>query len=506
MPFGERSERSLLVTDLRKKYADVSVLRGVDLHAGAGQVHALLGPNGAGKSTLIKCLSGGTTPTSGEIRLDGEVLTDLSPRKAATAGVAVVHQHLSLVDTLSVTDNLFLGQEDTRFGITRRRAQRRESRALLDRFGIEVEASATVGDLPMGVKQLIEIAKAWHRSEVKLLILDEPTASLSETETNRLFEEVNRLRDAGAKIIYTTHRLPEVFEIADAVTVLRDGATVLSGDVRSVSPGELVSAISAGGAHSERRLSRSTTDQVVLEGHSLGGRNFGPVDIAVRAGEIVGLYGVLGSGRTSILETIAGRFPVSCGSLSLDGKPVRTKGPRARIEDGVMLVPADRARQALWSELDAGSNIVLPSMSQLARFGLRRVGRERREFHRLAEQVDLQPRTVSRLGGQFSGGNQQKLIIARWLGRSAELRVLLLDELTQGVDVGARRKIYETLYALAAEGVAVLFASTDASEVALVADRALVIDRGTVHCELSDDDLTEENLIRQTHQFVGVHE
>lgn len=503
MPTGDAPESGLRIRDLRKSYADVSVLRGVDLRTGSGQVHALLGPNGAGKSTLIKCLSGGTTPTSGEIHLDGEALVELTPRRAAAAGVAVVHQHLSLVDTLSVTDNLFLGQEDVRFGLTRRRAQQREARALLDRFGIDVDERDTVGNLPMGVKQLIEIAKAWHRSEVKLLILDEPTASLSEAETNRLFAEVTRLRDAGATIIYTTHRLPEVFEIADAVTVLRDGVVVLSGGVRALSTDELVSAISAGGVRSERRVSRSTGENVMLEGQALEGRNFGPIDFAVHAGEIVGLYGVLGSGRTSILETIAGRFPTTGGSLSLAAHHVRANGPRARISDGVMLVPADRARQALWSELDAASNILLPSMSRLARYGLRSSKRERREFHRLAEQVDLQPLAFSRPGGQFSGGNQQKLVIARWLGRSRELRVLLLDELTQGVDVGARRKIYETLYALAAEGVAVLFASTDAAEVALVADRALVIDRGVVRGELADDELTEENLIRQTHQFVG---
>ncbi len=495
---------TLTIRELVKGYGAFTVLKGVDLDIAEGEVHALLGPNGAGKSTLIKCVGGAATPDAGEMTLDGTPLLQLTPARAFAAGVATIHQHLSLIDVLSVSDNLFLGQERGRAGLLDRRAQWRATQELLDRFGLPVSPGARVGDLPMGTKQLLEIAKAWHRTDVRVLILDEPTASLSQTETERLFAEVNRMKERGARILYTTHRLGEVFRIADRVTVLRDGVVALQEKVGDVAPERIVSVISGGAARARTPAVTAGKGEVRLRLRELAGPRFGPVDLQVRAGEILGLYGVLGSGRTSLLETLAGRFAAGSGSTEVDGRPVAARTPAAALRRGVALVPSDRLRQGLWKTRSAADNLLLPSYRRLARAGLRRPGRERRLFEDTARRVDLQPPVRDRAGSAFSGGNQQKLVVGRWLARADRLSVLLLDEPTQGVDVGARQQIYQVCRELADRGLAVVFASSDAEEVQQLAQRAVVMDRGVLITELTGERITEAALLHHAHQFAGV--
>jgi ribose transport system ATP-binding protein len=495
---------TLTIRELVKGYGAFTVLKGVDLDIAPGEVHALLGPNGAGKSTLIKCIGGAVAPDSGEMALGGEPLTHLTPARAFDAGIATIHQHLSLIDVLSVTDNLFLGQEVTAAGVLNRRAQRRAAQELLDRFGLDVSPDARVGSLPVGAKQLLEIAKAWHRTDVRVLILDEPTASLSEGETKRLFAEVARVKEQGARVLYTTHRIGEVFRIADRVTVLRDGVVALQEQVGDVRPEHIVSVISGGRAKATAPAAAAGLGQVRLRLRALAGPRFGPVDLQVRSGEIVGLYGVLGSGRTSLLETLAGRFAADGGEAEVDGRPLAAGSAAAALRRGVALVPSDRLRQALWGTRSAADNLLLPSYGRLARWGLRRPGRERRLFEETARWVDLQPPAAGRKGAAFSGGNQQKLVLGRWLARADRLTVLLLDEPTQGVDVGAREQIYHVCRELAGRGLAVLFASSDAQEVQQLAHRAVVLDRGRAIAELAGEEITEAALLHHAHQFTGV--
>jgi ribose transport system ATP-binding protein len=499
---------TLTVRGLFKSYGAFTVLKGVDLDIAEGEVHALLGPNGAGKSTLIKCIGGATVPDAGEMTLDGEPLAGLTPGRAFASGIATIHQHLSLIDVLPVSDNLFLGQEQTIAGVLNRRAQRGETRDLLTRFGLQVPPGARVGDLPMGTKQLLEIAKAWHRTDVKVMILDEPTASLSETETERLFVEVARMKAQGARIVYTTHRLGEVFRIADRVTVLRDGVVALQEKVADVAPERIVSVISGSAgqpvASAAPVAASVTSGPVRLRLRALAGPRFGPMDLDVRAGEILGLYGVLGSGRSSLLETLSGRFTSVSGHMEVDGRPIAARTPAAALRRGIALVPSDRLRQALWGTRSAADNLLLPSYRSLAKAGVRRPGRERQLFRASALRVDLQPPAGDRKGSSFSGGNQQKLVLGRWLARADKLAVLLLDEPTQGVDVGARRQIYEVCRELADRGLAVVFASSDAEEVQQLAQRAVVMDRGRPIAELAAHDITEATLLHHAHQFTGV--
>lgn len=493
---------TLKISNLRKSYGSFNVLHDVDLEVNAGEVHALLGPNGAGKSTLIKCIGGVQPFDSGSIALDGEQLEFSNPSDAFSKGIATIHQHLSLIDALSVSDNLFLGSELRRGPLTNKREQITRTQKLLDRFTIPVKPSTLVGTLPIGTKQLIEIAKAWHRTDVRVLILDEPTAALAEDESLRLFEEVNRMREAGAHIIYTTHRLGEIYRIADRVTVIRDGGIALTGRTEDIKPAQVVSAISGKTDLSGRygvSVAERRTDQVVLRTRDLSGPRFGPVSLDVKKGEILGLYGVLGSGRTSLLETITGHFQKESGEVLVNERQTSINTPRHAVAAGLAFVPSDRPRQALWATLSAADNLLMPSYNTLTRGGLRRKAAERREFARLSGQLELMPPDPDREGGNFSGGNQQKIILGRWLVGVNNLKVLILDEPTQGVDVGARQKIYETCYELAQKGVAVVFSSSDADEVVKLADRVIVLDQGAEIAQFAGDEITESALLQSAH-------
>ncbi|HEU5037290.1 MAG TPA: sugar ABC transporter ATP-binding protein [Nocardioides sp.] len=479
------------------------MLHDIDFEVRPGTVHALLGPNGAGKSTLIKCISGVQSFDRGEVTLDGDELDSQTPSAAFNAGIATIHQHLSLIDSLSVSDNIFLGREVTAGPLVNKSHQQRETQRLLEQFGIPVRPSTRVGGLPVGVKQLIEVAKAWHRTQIRVLILDEPTSALTEDETLRLFAEVERMKTAGVRIIYITHRLGELYRIADEVSVIRDGGVALSGPIKEIEPQQIVAAI-AGRSHDEGpRAGASTriTDRAMLRLEGLQGPRFGPVDVEVRAGEIVGLYGVLGSGRSSCLETVAGGFAAERGRVVVDETPVRNHSPAAAIRAGIAFVPSDRASQALWGTLEASANMLMPSFREFASGLFRSRRRERESFHRVADQLELQPPDMQRAARDFSGGNQQKIVLGRWT-QSPSLRVLILDEPTQGVDVGARRKIYETCQELARRGVAILFASSDADEIVTLADRVVVVDDGQPIAEYTGTDITEESLLRSAHELI----
>jgi ABC-type sugar transport system ATPase subunit len=494
---------SLRITGLTKSFGGAQVLGGVDLDVPAGQVHALLGHNGAGKSTLIRCLGGGHAPDSGTIEVDGVAYARLTPRESIAAGIAVIYQNLSVVAALTAAENIFLGQEWRRLGLVNRRAQEELAASLLRRVGAVCSPRDRVGDLPMGQRQLVEIAKALSRS-AGVLVLDEPTAALSLAESDALAERIDELRAQGLAIVYVTHLLPEVERLADAVTVLRNGLVGYTGPIRGHTRQQLVTAIAGdrGGTSSRAAAGgrRARGGGSALELAGLTGPGLGPVDLRVEPGEIVGLYGLIGSGRTRLLETVAGRRRPAGGRIAVAGRPLTARRPAAALARGVALVPADRRGQALFAQLSALDNMLLPAVPQLARWGLRARGREARVFAEAAAAVGLRPAEPGLPAAAFSGGNQQKLILGRWLAGPRPAAVLLLDEPTQGVDVGARREIYQTLAALAADHrTAVLFASTDPEEVAALAHRCLVMAQGRVTHELTGDEITEPTLLTLAH-------
>ncbi|MCZ2438846.1 MAG: sugar ABC transporter ATP-binding protein [Burkholderiales bacterium] len=497
---------TLTVRSLTKSYGAADVLRGVDIELRPGAVHALLGPNGAGKSTLIKCLGGVVAPDRGEIRLDGRALLEMTPAAAFDAGIVTIHQHQSLIDTLSVADNIFLGSELPRLRGGGRRGQQRIARELLARIGADIAPETIVATLPIGTRQLVEIAKALRRSALRVLILDEPTAALSDRETQTLFREIAGLRAAGVMTLYTTHRLGEVFRIADDVTVIRDGRVILQGPTRELTPDALIAAVSRTGAAPAAAGAGPAADggAAVAELEALAGPRFGPVSLSLRAGEILGLFGAVGSGRSSLMETLGGRHRASAGRALVDGRRHAPRSARQAMRRGVFLIPSDRVRQALCPTLSARDNLLLPCLRKLARAGVRRFRREAETFREVAQALDLQPRNPELPVERLSGGNQQKLLIGRVLAQRRDVRVLLVDEPTQGVDVGARAQIYAALAALARDSqCAILLASSEAEEIVRVCRRALVMRNGVIVDELAGARLTEEGLLRSAHQFVG---
>ncbi|MFH9892608.1 sugar ABC transporter ATP-binding protein [Streptomyces luteogriseus] len=489
---------NLRISGLTKSFGGVRALDGVDLTVPAGQVHALLGHNGAGKSTLIKCLGGAYPPDAGTIEVGGTSYTRLTPRESIASGVAIIFQTLSVVDALTVTENVFLGQEWTRHGRIDRRAQEEVAAGLLERVAAKCSPRDRVGDLPMGQRQLVEIAKALSRSAA-VLVLDEPTAALSGAETDALAERVEDLRTQGLAIVYVTHLLGEVERLADAVTVLRDGRVAHHATVAGRTRRELVEAIAGRPAEAVPKSPRPPAPpRLVAE--ALRGPGFGPVGLSVAEGERVGLFGLIGSGRTRILETLYGRRRATAGTIRVGDRAVTLTRPADALAAGIALVPADRRAQGLFPSMTAQDNALLPSVRHLSRFGVRGLRSERRVFGALATAVGLRPARPGLPAGAFSGGNQQKLLLGRWINEARHVDVLLLDEPTQGVDVGARQEIYRVVSALAEErGTAVLFASGDPEEIVTLADRCLVVARGRIVGELSGTELTEQALLSAVH-------
>ncbi|MFJ4077777.1 sugar ABC transporter ATP-binding protein [Streptomyces iakyrus] len=489
---------NLRISGLTKSFGGVRALDGVDLTVPAGQVHALLGHNGAGKSTLIKCLGGAYPPDAGTIEVGGTSYTRLTPRESIASGVAIIFQTLSVVDALTVAENIFLGQEWTRHGRIDRRAQEEVAAGLLQRVAAKCSPRDRVGDLPMGQRQLVEIAKALSRSAA-VLVLDEPTAALSGAETDALAQRVEDLRTQGLAIVYVTHLLGEVERLADAVTVLRDGRVAHHARVAGQTRRDLVQAIAGRPAETVRKPRRPPAPpRLVVE--ALHGPGFGPVGLSVAAGERVGLFGLIGSGRTRVLETLYGRRRATAGTIRVGDRTVTPARPADALAAGIALVPADRRAQGLFPSMTAQDNALLPSVKPLSRLGVRALSAERRVFGALATAVGLRPARPRLPAGAFSGGNQQKLVLGRWINEARQVDVLLLDEPTQGVDVGARQDIYRVVSTLAEErGTAVLFASSDPEEIVALADRCLIVARGRIAGELSGAELTEQALLSAVH-------
>ena len=492
---------SVTLAGLSKRYGATLALDDVALTVPDGEVHALLGHNGAGKSTLIKCLGGGVQPSSGTIELDGETFEGLSPRESIAAGVAVIYQHLSVVDNLTVSENLFIGQERTRAGFVRRGAQRELAREALARVGAHgIDPDMRVGALPIGQRQLVEIAKALQR-DARLLILDEPTAALSRDEAARLGELVRDLGSSGIAVLYVTHLLGEVLALADAATVMRNGRTVWTARGDEITRESLVSAISDGhGSQHDRPAPPRTDDTPVLAVRGFTTTGLGPIDLSVAPGEIVACYGLIGSGRTRFLNALFGCIPRTGGTISVEGVLRAVKSPASAIRGGIALVPGDRVREGLFAALSALDNTVVASMRQLGRNGFRSRKAERSVFDRVGTWLSLRPLVDDLPAGRFSGGNQQKILLGRWINDAARPRVILLDDPTQGVDVGARKDIYDAVKRIAEErGVGVVLATNEPEEVMNLAHRCLIFSSGAILSEHDVGDLTADRLLAAVH-------
>ncbi|WP_028938639.1 sugar ABC transporter ATP-binding protein [Pseudonocardia spinosispora] len=476
------TDRPLLrMRGIVKQFPGVRALDGVDLEVTAGEVHCLLGQNGAGKSTLIKVLGGVHQPDAGTIEWDGGPVTLGSPQAADATGIATIHQELDLVPWLTVAQNIVLGHEPARLGFTRSGRAEDLAATLLRRLGHpEIPVRREVGRLPAAGQQVVSMARALSR-DARLIVMDEPSAVLDADEVDNLFRVVRELTDSGVAVVYISHRLEEIRRIGDRVTVLKDGRTVAADlPARSTPTAQVIRLMT--GTSTEHvippRATRSIGD-VVLDVSELGRvGEFTDVSLTVRAGEIVGLAGLVGSGRSEILETIYGARRATSGSVRVGGRELRTGSVPAAVRAGMGLCPEERKSQGLLLTEPIARNVSLPVLRRFAKAGWLRADAELDAAREVITRLDVRPADPSRPVRTLSGGNQQKVVLARWLLTGCS--VLLLDEPTRGVDVGARTEIYALIRQLAGQGVAVVLVSSDVPEVLGLADRVLVVRDGRV--------------------------
>jgi ribose transport system ATP-binding protein len=483
---------------IAKTFPGVRALDGVDLDVRPGEVHCLLGQNGAGKSTLIKVLAGAHQPDGGQITWRGEPVSLSNPQAAMSLGIATIYQELDLVAGLTVADNVFLGRESSRFGLTRPAEANRAATALLTRLGHpEIRPTAEVGSLSAAAQQMVSIARALSQ-DAKLIIMDEPSAVLDNEEVHRLFAVIRDLTAHDVAVVYISHRLEEIREVGDRITVLKDGRTVATGLPARETPTREVITLMTGRTieyvFPERRAQPHLDEAPLLEVEGLGLRgSFADVSFTVRPGEVVGLAGLVGSGRSEILETVFGARHATTGTVRVGGRRLRPGDVGGAVAAGVGLAPEERKSQALLLGESVYRNISISSLARFARGGFLSGPAEKQAARDQVESLDVRPPDVDREVRTLSGGNQQKVVLARWLLR--ECRVLLLDEPTRGVDVGARSEIYALVRQLADRGVAVVVVSSEIPEVLGLADRVLVIADGRVVTEQPADALDEHRVL-----------
>ncbi|WP_111467146.1 sugar ABC transporter ATP-binding protein [Microbacterium suaedae] len=465
-----------------KTFPGVRALDGVDLDVRSGEVHCLLGQNGAGKSTLIKVLAGAHQPTQGSILMDGERISIPNPVAALEHGVATMYQELDVVDGLTVAENIYLGHELATAGVTQRRVAAERTRELMERLGhAEIAPHRAVGTLSAAGKQIVSMARALSRN-ARVIVMDEPSAVLDSGEVDNLFRVVDDLTAQGIAIVYISHRLEEIRRIGDRITVIKDGRTVSRGlDVAATATDELIRLMTgkdvADAFPARPGVPADAPTRLEVDGLTVPGQ-FADVSFTVRAGEIVGLAGLVGSGRSEILEAVFGARRSTAGTVSLDGGAVRKGGVDRAIRAGIGLAPEERKSQGLLLDEPVYRNITLSSFARIAKAGWLDERREKAVSEEQATALDMRPAGVERPIRTLSGGNQQKAMLARWLVHGCE--VLLLDEPTRGVDVGARSEIYALIRRLADAGTAVLMVSSEIPEVLGLADRVLVVSEGRI--------------------------
>jgi ABC-type sugar transport system ATPase subunit len=486
--------------DVHKSFRAVRALHGVSFAVAEGEAHAIVGENGAGKSTLLRILAGRMAPDQGELRLDGARLRLHAPRDALARGIGVVHQEMLAFPNLSVAANVFAGRELTfRGGRLDERTMREKTRALLSRLHLDVAPEAAMDSLPAAHRQLVQVARALI-FECRILALDEPTTSLTDAETDHLFAILEDLRRRGLTLIYVSHRLPEVFRLCDRITVLRDGSYVGTFRREEVGTADVVRAMV--GRDLPAREAPAAPPAAAGARLTLTGLARRPcfenVSLTLRAGEIVGVFGLVGSGRSELLETLVGLHTPDGGVLELDGRPVRFRSPREAARGGLVLVPEDRQRQGLLFNLALRDNLALPRAMAAGDVVVKRES-ERLSGEALLAEWRIKASGLEATPDTLSGGNQQKVVLARWL--ATRPRVLLLDEPTKGVDVGAKFEIHGMVRRVAAEGAACLVVSSDLPEVLGLADRVLVMREGRLQGEIAAADATEEGVMRlATHE------
>ena len=477
-------EAMLEMSGIDKSFPGVRALREVDLDLRAGEVLGLVGENGAGKSTLIKVLSGACLPDGGRISIDGRPVRIAGPVDAQRVGIAVIYQEFNLVPHLTARENIFLGREQTRAGFVRRRQESAEAEALFGRIGVAVDAEARCAELTIAQQQVVEVAKAL-RVRARIIVMDEPSATLTSQEVERLFDIIRELKSSGIGVIYISHRLEEVFEVADRVMVLRDGERVGVRPAGELTRHELIEMMVGRKLAGEFPPRSTQPGEVRLSVRGLrSGRKVRDVSFDVRAGQIVTLTGLVGAGRTETARLIFGADRGEAGTVMLDGRVLKIRSPRDAVANGICLLTEDRKGQGLVLAHSVRENFALPNLPALSRFGFVRSRAERDALGRYVEAMRIKLADPDAPAGNLSGGNQQKVVLAKWL--QANCDVVIFDEPTRGIDVAAKYEIYLLMNELAAAGKAIVMISSELPEVLGMSDRIIVMHEGRITGTIDD--------------------
>jgi rhamnose transport system ATP-binding protein len=493
----------LRLEDISKRFSGVEVLHDVCFDLRPGEVHALLGENGAGKSTLVKVITGYHQPDRGEIYLDDELVAFIDTRDSRQAGIAAIYQELSLFPDLDVAENIFVGRHPLNYGLkVDWRQLYEEARELLDSLGVKIELKQKARHLSIAQQQIVEIARAFSIN-ARILIMDEPTSSLTLNEVAELFSLVRNLRESGTAIIFISHRLEELFEIADRVTVLRDGYYIDTCNIKETSRDDLLRKMVGRTISEQYPKIEVNPGEILLQVDHLNSEGlFTDVSFELRGGEILGMAGLVGAGRTNLAESIFGIRPAQSGTITIEGKEVTISSPHQAIDLGLAYVPEDRQQNGLIPNMQLTPNISLPKLEDFAKYRWILNKKERKFAYSAALQMEVRARSIWQLARELSGGNQQKVVLAKWL--STHPRILILDEPTRGIDVGTKAAVHKLMSDLAAEGLAILMISSELPEILGMSDRIIVMREGLVTAHFSRTEATQEKIIAAATQNVRI--
>ncbi|WP_019004497.1 sugar ABC transporter ATP-binding protein [Cohnella laeviribosi] len=485
------SEKVLSLKNIKKEYPGVVALKDVSLDIYAGEVHALLGENGAGKSTLIKIIAGAIQPSAGSIVFsDGVVHQSMTPQKAKEYGVEVIYQEFNLVGCLSVAENICFGEKHGKF--VNRRYMKKVAREAFDLFGVDIDPSAAVYELPASKQQIVEISKAIFRN-VKILIMDEPSAALSVAEVEKMFQVIRKLKERGVAIIYITHRMDELFEISDKVTVMRDGEYITTVQTKETNRQELVNYMVGRELKETFPVRPQPSDEVVLKVKDLSGNGFRDISFELRKGEILGVAGLVGAGRTEMARAIYGADKKHAGRVYVNGRLANTSSPAKSIRNGIGMIPEDRKQHGCLLTRSILTNISLSSLKQISKLGFINKKKERELAQAYKDELMIKAPNLEQLVGNLSGGNQQKVVIAKTL--AANCNVIIFDEPTRGIDVGAKQEIYKLMAKIVSEGNAILMITSEMEELIGMSDRILVLHEGKSQGILEKHEFSQSRIL-----------
>ncbi|MCL2163063.1 MAG: sugar ABC transporter ATP-binding protein [Oscillospiraceae bacterium] len=489
----EQSSQNILeLRDVVKLYPGVVAMNKVSISFKAGEIHALVGENGAGKSTLIKCLTGCIEPTGGEIFYMGEIWKKVTPAQALKKGIGAVYQEFNLIPFLSVAENLYYGRELEKGLFLDQETMNRETNSIMQELGVDINPDSKVKDLTVAYQQMVEIAKTLSRN-VKFLILDEPSAPLTSREIEAMFAVVRRLKEKGVTVLYISHRLEEIFEISDRVSVMRDGEYICTLNTAETDHQQLVRLMVGRELTGDYPQRKTPVGRNVLEVKNLYSKYVKNVSFQLKKGEILGLGGLVGAGRTETARAIFGADDVISGQITLNGRPLSLKGPKTAIKNGIGLIPEDRKHHGVLLGLSIKENITFACLPRISPRQWVNTKEENIMVHKEIQDLQIRTPSETQLVKNLSGGNQQKVVLAKWLATNCD--VLLFDEPTRGIDVGAKQEIYKLMRALAEQGISIIMISSEMPELLGMSDRIVIMHEGCVVGELNAQDATQEKII-----------